>query len=360
MAKNSDPQGAGVYRPEDADLDALLRPVVHAIRRAPSRSNCQPWKLRSGDGLALEIGIDEERRLRARDPRGIYTFAGIGCAVEAANAVAKVQWTPVDDLQLMGTGVVGTLTVDELRKHYLTQKGLIGIRHTSRRAFDAGTIAKELGQIIQAVPESCTAQVHVIDDRRLVALVAQLTYEATARNLRDATWIFDAVRWLRGSKREFDWDETGVPIPALGVEAWLSIFARAGKRLPILFDRLRSPKTVSFLAKQTQDLMCASGGLVLITGEDDHLMSAVDAGRTLMAVWLAATSQGLSVHPVSTPAELEDSRSELLDAFQCATSRHPLCVVRLGRPIGAEKFRTTPRLPLTRILATSGIGLDQE
>jgi molybdopterin/thiamine biosynthesis adenylyltransferase/nitroreductase len=351
MAKNSAPPAMGVYKAEDADLDAVMRPVVRAIQHAPSRSNSQPWTIRSVGANSLEIGIDDERQLRARDPRGIYTLAGIGCAVEAANAVAEVEWKIADDLSFGGVNRVGTLDVSKLRRHYLTQKGLVGIRHTSRRPFDAGAITRELDVIVNALPAACTAEVHIADDRRVITRVAQLAHEAAVHNLGDATWIFDAVRWLRGSKREFDWDDTGVPIPALGIEAWLNLFVRSGKRLPILFDRLRSPRAVRFVARQNQNLIFASGGLILITMDSSQPASAVDAGRALMAMWLEAARLGLSVHPVSAPAELAEVRTDLLDAFRCDPSCQPLCVVRVGRPVGAMKYKSTPRLPLNRILA---------
>jgi nitroreductase len=357
MAKRSNPAPTGAYVAEDAVLDTLLRPVAHAIQRAPSRSNSQPWKIRQATSQELEIAVDDERRLRARDPRGFYTFASIGCAVEAANAVARTQWMPVEDLKVPGKRhAVGTIEVHELRKDYLSRKGLVGVRQTLRRGFDAGTISRELGDISGVVSGESSAQVHVIDDKRRIQVLARLTNEAVTRNLRDATWIFDAVRWFRGSRREFDWDETGIPIPALGVEAWLNVFVRAGKRMPGLFDRLRSPKTVTWIARQTERLVCASGGLVLVTAQDDEFASAVDAGRALMALWLVATRLGLNVHPMSATAEVGEVRSDLLDAFGCDSSRRPLCVVRVGRPIGAMQYRSTPRLPLSRILMVDDNG----
>jgi molybdopterin/thiamine biosynthesis adenylyltransferase len=355
MAKKSNPGSTDAYVAEDALLDTVSRPVVHAIVRAPSRSNTQPWTIRQVTSRQLEIAVDAERRLRARDPRGIYTFASIGCAVEAANAVARLNWTPADDLgPLSSSPVVGSIEIDELCRDYLANRGLVGIRQTSRQAFDAGAIGTELAELAATVSPDSSAEIHIVDDKRRVQAVGGLTSEAVCRNLRDAMWIFDAVRWLRGSRREFDWDETGVPIPALGVEAWLNVFLRTGKRLPALVDRLRSPKTVRWIARQNERLVSASGGLILITAENGDPSSAVDAGRTLMALWLAATKLRLAVHPMSAAAEADEVKADLCDLFDCDSSRQPLCVMRLGRPVGAMKYRATTRLPLHRVLIADG------
>jgi molybdopterin/thiamine biosynthesis adenylyltransferase len=361
-AKRSDPGPTDAYLAEGASLDTLLRPVVDAVRRAPSRSNSQPWKMRQAGGGVLEIAVDDERRLRARDPRGLYTFASIGCAVEAAASVADIRWTPVDGLRAPGNSpVVGTIEVAELRRDYLVNRGRVGIRQTLRRAFDPGALSRELRVLEGAASVDGAAETHFLDDKRRVKVVGRLTGESVSRNLRDATWIFDTVRWLRGSRREFDWDETGIPIPALGVESWLNLFVRSGKRLPLLFDRLRSPRAVAWIARQNERLVCASGALALVTAPDDDPVNAVDAGRTLMALWLAATRLGLSVHPMSATAEAIEVRADLLDVFGCDPSRQPLCVVRLGRPIGAVRYTTSaPRLPLHRILAPGGETLSPE
>lgn len=353
-AQRSTPPPPGTYQRPDAWVPTLLRPVVHAIRRAPSRANCQPWQICIGGTDELVLQIDHERRPRRQDRAGLSTFASLGCAVEAAAAVADIGWCP--EAGDAGT-VAGAVTVQGLRKDYLVQTGLVGMRHTNRRGYDRASVSPQIAEI----SETCAhgSALHVVDDHRAISAVGDLTRLAVARNIEDATWILDALRWMRGSRREFDWDATGVAIPAVGPEAWLNVLLRAGKRLPELVDRLRSPRTVKLLAGRAGNVVAASGALVLVSAAGNDPASAIEAGRALMAVWLGATAQGLSAHPVSAPAEVQETQEALMATFGCDGSHVPLCVLRVGQARGVPRRRDPERLPLSRILVDAR-GTDDE
>ncbi len=179
-AVSASPADGGSGQEEEA-LGGVMRPVVDAVRNAPSRSNAQPWRLRVVDESRLELGVEKERSLGVRDPVDTYALAGIGCAVETANAVASIEWVP----SKRPSGEIGTIEVGGLRQDYLTASGLVRVRRTARQPFDTASIAGSLASIADSAGRGGAAQVLPLVGRRAMLSVANLTAEAAARRARD-------------------------------------------------------------------------------------------------------------------------------------------------------------------------------
>ena len=97
-------------------------------------------------------------------------------------------------------------------------------------------------------------------------------------------------------------------------------------------------------------LIEGSDGLVVLCSSSDDVASWLSAGEGLSALWLAATTQGLSVVPLSQVVEVAETRQ----AFQhdvLGGLAHPLLLVRIGwQEISRSQLPRTSRRPVDDVL----------
>ena len=92
-----------------------------------------------------------------------------------------------------------------------------------------------------------------------------------------------------------------------------------------------------------------SDGLIAICSAADDLMSWLEAGEALSALWLQATHDGLSIVPLSQVVEVDETRQALHQDVFDGMAR-PQILVRVG---WSETTRTrldrTPRRPVDEV-----------
>ena len=93
-----------------------------------------------------------------------------------------------------------------------------------------------------------------------------------------------------------------------------------------------------------------SDGLVILCSGPTTWPAWLRAGEGLSALWLVATSQGLSVVPLSQVVELPETRARS-SATCCGSLAHPLILARIGwQPISRSQLPRTSRRPVDDIL----------
>ena len=101
-----------------------------------------------------------------------------------------------------------------------------------------------------------------------------------------------------------------------------------------------------------QDVQLADG-VVLLFDSQDGPASWVRAGEGLSAMWLTATTGGLSVVPLSQVIEVDRTR-EALRTVVLRGFGHPLLLARVGwQAIGRSGLARTPRRPVDEVLERS-------
>ena len=91
-------------------------------------------------------------------------------------------------------------------------------------------------------------------------------------------------------------------------------------------------------------------GLVVICAPIDGAAAWLTAGEGLSAMWLAATTEGLSVVPISQVIEVAETRAALELEVLGGLAR-PLVVIRVGwQAISRRQLPRTPRRPLSQVL----------
>jgi len=144
---------------------------------------------------------------------------------------------------------------------------------------------------------------------------------------------------------------TAWPVPAEPLRRLADIASASGTlAAPLLghAERFRAELLVSRAGERQQ--IEASDGLIVLAGASDDAAAWLSAGEGLSALWLAATTQGLSVVPlcevVNVPGTRQALRHEVL-----AGPAHPLLLVRIGwQEIGRSELPRTERRAVDDIL----------
>jgi hypothetical protein len=93
-------------------------------------------------------------------------------------------------------------------------------------------------------------------------------------------------------------------------------------------------------------------GLVVLCGTTDGPAAWLAAGEGLSALWLRATTQGLSVVPLSQVIEVDETRRGLAEQVLEGMAQ-PLILVRIGwQAISRRELARTTRRPLSEVLET--------
>jgi nitroreductase len=101
-----------------------------------------------------------------------------------------------------------------------------------------------------------------------------------------------------------------------------------------------------------------SDGLLALCTDHDDTLSWLRTGEALSALWLRATTDGLSIVPLSEVVESPDTRERLVDLFGGLVQ--PQLLVRVGwQEIGARQEQRSPRRPVDEVLELGATAQDQ-
>jgi nitroreductase len=332
----------------EAQAEFLLEYAV----LAPSSHNSQPWAFEV-TGHEVRVYADESRSLPVADPDGRELAVSVGCALEnlvvaaerfglgsAVEYVTESGDAGPDEGGESGAGPlrhVATVTLDPAVPAESTEGGgdghvdearglfdAITERRTNHRPFADRPVPASFLDRVRALATDAGVGVEVVTDAARRREVAALQARADERQFENPDYRAELGHWIG----------TG----ALGAN-WLA--ARIGEvavRHLDLGDREG--------AKNSQLVVSAPAVVVLTTGTADP-GSWLDVGRAFERVALAATSEGLAVHPMSQALEVPDLAAELSAVLELdgATPAH---LFRLGY---AEPDATrTPRRPVADVL----------
>jgi hypothetical protein len=150
--------------------------------------------------------------------------------------------------------------------------------------------------------------------------------------------------------------QSGDPRIAREQRSWLDRGAGDGVPsavLPRQTSTMRGGHPHRFAAGVLEDperLIEGADGLVVLGGATDDAVGWLKAGEGLSALWLEATSQGLSVVPLSQVIEVAETRDALHQDI-LGGGAHPLLLLRIGwQEIGRSQLPRTSRRPVTDVL----------
>ena len=308
----------------------VVRRIVELASRAPSVHNTQPWQWRHRDDV-LELFADRSRQLSVGDPRGRNLVISCGAALQHADAAAAaLGWRATIDR--LPDGPESTMMARlHLSPHTAPREAQATVdaierRYTDRRRFTSWPIPEErLGHLASVATQWGThglALVDVTDRFRVELLVARALEHQSA----DRAVVTEQAMWIDHGPAD------GIPSSVLPGPAQLLV------RRPNRFS-------IGLVDDSDQDVD-SSDGLIVLCDATDEPLSWLKAGEGLSALWLAATTEGLSVVPLSQVIEVDETRDALQHDVLGGMAR-PLMLVRVGwQAISRSELpRTTRRSP---------------
>lgn len=325
-------------------LGAYERPGVAPTRRivelacgAPSVHNTQPWRWRAGPHR-IDLYADRTRQLPVADPSGRNLAISCGAALHHARVAAAALGYPAEVEHLPTPGDPDHLASMSLTPGYRTPQAVadlaaLGLRVTDRRRFTSWPVPQErLADLAAAVtyPGVHVVPVTEVTDRFRVEL---LVNRALDRQTTDDDYADEQRRWIDHSDRD------GVPSA--------TIESASGVAGPSRRHRTRfAPPEPTEHDQQVE----SSDGLVVIATDGEDQLAWLLAGEALSEMWLAATTDGLSLVPLSQVIELPETRSELQYDVLGGLAV-PQILARIGwQEIARSELRRTPRRPVDDVL----------
>ena len=317
------------------DLETILAAAV----LAPSAHNTQPWKFKTAANQ-LDFFIDWSRHLTVSDPTGRELYVSLGCTI--ANAVVAARHLglaptvtffpegegkdhPAARMVLAGRSAASGTDAADLY-------GAVNDRRTDRSLYD--------GQPLTSAERSrlvITDNVVLVEDRAIIAALAELTGESTGKTLSRSDFKAELSHWVRNSwTRQAD----GMPGYAMGIPAPVSLVAPLMVRLTPIHRQQRV---------ETRQEMQSASVVAVITSAQDTPRDWLVAGQTLENLWLSATAAGLAAMPLVAAIEAgESTRTRLREII--GGTRLPQSLLRIGHS-QREELKATPRRTVEDCLA---------
>jgi hypothetical protein len=312
---------------------APLHDIVELACRAPSVHNTQPWRWRL-DTDRIELHADRERQLSVADPTGRNLVISCGAALHHAEVAAAASGFPASVTLLPDPDRPDHLATLSLTHGHRTPGAVADLRalearRTDRRRFTSWSIPPErLGELAGSATSADTQVVPLIDaaDRFRVEL---LVSRAMSSEAADPRYADEQRAWIDHSGRD------GVPGSVLPT-GWTPRRTRASR-----FDE--EPV-------ETPEVVEGTDGLLVIGTTSDDPMNWLRAGHALSLLWLRATTESLSVVPLSQVIEVEETRRALQHDV-LGDLLAPQLLVRIGwQEISRRQLPRTPRRSVEEVL----------
>lgn len=344
-----------------ANRDNRLRWLGFALL-APNPHNRQPWLVdlrQQTDGLTLYV--DRQRLLPATDPFSRQIVIGHGTFIELL-VLAAAEDGFATEVALFPEGEFGADAVDGRPLAKLTFRRVaqsladplfaaILQRRTNRLPFDLQrpvphdkleaivSAAQRLGIVVGATLDA--AQVKKLRSRAAAAWVVEQQTDAA---------VMETLRLLRVGQQEIEAHRDGLSVTGFVPEMATAIG---------LFRRDAPPAPDSIAARRMRDsvvpLAETAMGWVWLLTRGNSRSQQVEAGRAYARLQLAATQNGIALHPMSQALqEYPEMREQYLGLHHDLASDPQSETVQMLARIGyAENPPPSPRRKLDDLLIRS-------
>lgn len=319
------------------DVTEAFTAAVTVAGKAPSIHNTQPWRF-VVNGPELELHTEPSRQLVELDPDGHMLLASCGAALHhAAVALAAAGYRTRVERTGEAHGLVARLRVvgdndGDVDPAAVRRLEAVARRHTDRRPVAPVPVpAAALAAVSRAVTGAGLA-LHVLRPRQVVDLAVAVDRASHAEGT-DERQRAELAGWVGGERPS----GTGIPDAAIpGSAPETTVAARD--------FGVDGTLTAAPGQEHSHDERAV---FAVIYGPGDRPADWLRAGEALSAAWLDAVAEGLTLTPVSAPAEIASTRLRL--GRLVANVGFPYLVVRLGMAHDGEAA-ATPRLPVTEIV----------
>jgi nitroreductase len=316
-------------------MSTVLHQAAQEAQLAPSILNSQPWRWQVRDDV-LDLYADADRRLPDVDPHGRLMTVSCGAALHHARvALAAAGYEPTVD-RLPDPGRPSLLaTIHGCRARPTTPDDLAAyrsmrLRHTDRRLFADGVPVPDavLARLREAA-EAEGARLYQLPQQDVVYLgyAAQGAHTVGAHDARAAAELH---RWTHHGADAPD----GVP-PG-------TVAGPADRPVPLRDFGLNDEAALPPGAGDD-----AGAAYVVVATAGDEPVDWLVAGEAVSALWLTATTLGLTGSPMSDVIEVPGARMLVRSLLQ--PPGQPQLVLRFGVTRTGEP-PASPRRPASDVV----------
>ncbi|MEV0135949.1 nitroreductase family protein [Dactylosporangium sp. NPDC050688] len=312
----------------DAGAAPLFRAAAEA-RLAPSILNTQPWRWHV-DGGHLDLYADPDRQLTGLDPDGRLLILSCGAALHHAEVSLTARgYEPAvqrtgqagDDRWLARIDVGGAHPV---RAQDVEAWRSMRRRCTDRRPFRAtGPVPAAAVAALGAAAEGADTWLHRVEPEQ-VTYVRAAAQGAQTIESKDERSVQDLRDWAGRDPA------LGEGVPAA------TVVAPVGRPVP-----LRGFEVTGELTSDPGPGDDRFAEYLIVATTRDDPVDWLRAGEATSAVWLAATTLGLAVSPLSDVVEVPGARVLLRSLLH--RPGHPQIVLRVGVAAGTAPPAATRR-----------------
>ena len=315
-------------------LCSTMQRIVELATRAPSVHNTQPWRWRAS-GHVLELFADRRHQLHASDPSGRNLVISCGAVLHHAQVVAEaLGWSPRvtrhPDPSQPDLLASLELTAAPPRAASVAMLDAIDTRCTDRRRFTSWPVPEERLSRLSRVASDAGTRAIALTDASERFRAERLVDRATELQRAHPATMAEQRSWR---------DRVGDGIPSAVVPA---------QSLPAAAHPHRFG--AGFLEDLGEREIEGPDGLLVVFDTTDDEPAWLRAGEGLSAMWLSATSGGLSLVPLTQVIEVRETRH----AFQLEVLgglAHPLILARVGwQALSRSELPRTPRRPVSQVL----------
>jgi len=276
--------------PSNDDAQEKLTFLLNYAILAPSSHNSQPWKFNVTKDCIL-VFADKSRWLQVADADQRELYLSLGCALENLIVAAdhfgyncSVAYFPGEE-DLVAKVVLQP--ADNPSRDPRLFSAILS-RQTNRNPFEPQAISETDQETIYRLSSDADVGIFITSDSAIKKSFLDLVVQANGIQYSDAKYKSELGHWLG----------QGVMGPT-GMQAKMA-------QLAVVFLDMGPQQT-----KKDAELINSTPYLGFISTTNNDSISSLKAGRVLERFWLAATSLGVSLHPMSQALEVSQTKADL-------------------------------------------------
>lgn len=309
-----------------------LEDICRYGRLAPSVHNIQPWEFEITDNI-LTIHLSKKRTLSSGDPVGRESWISIGACVETCLVAGLAKG--LEGTVARPTSQSVTITFATTKKTPTIKLANIPRRFSDRSVYKKKPIDSSLLRQIETCWSSTKSELRVIDDRRLIGMIAELTGRGMTLAMQSSEFRNELAQLIN---RPLSRKDVGFSYHSLRVNALQGLLQ------PML---ARSKRSTRYHRRQEIQRMNSAAALVMVFTDGDTHADWLEAGRAYQRAGLVATELGLRQATSAAVVEATDFHTDIEDYL--GTSRRLQTLMRIG--YSSKKQVTSPRISTKSLIA---------
>ncbi|WP_371574159.1 ThiF family adenylyltransferase [Streptomyces sp. NBC_01314] len=275
-------------------LPERLATVLGGARLAPSAYNAQPWRFELLDDRTVRLAPDPER-WPAADRHPLGWAESLGCALGSMTYLAHGEWETRPADQGGALESVGRFHCDRLRDDILPRQGALGLRATHREDLLRTPLDQATAKRIELLCAERNLTLDTVTGPTALARLARTELDSAmaadpARDVELRAWLRERARTGSG-RRSF-----GGPSDLLDRSGATGALARAlhSDAVPHVLARPLGSAAASGQARRLRNC----GAVLVLRGPRRTVADRLEAGATLMHIWLTLTEAGYAAQPL--------------------------------------------------------------